>query len=159
LDSLVQEAWAVIFLNFEMEDHKVLEDVLADPDASTASLIEWFVGIFEPARDASGWMRLEALVANRGANTPLPSVELIRLRIIDVYRELLTKFGFLTGANWSEDKIEAALITLTGLPLGITSMMPTELTESRRHELARAAVRAALGVLELDPTSEQFRIK
>lgn len=150
LDALVQEAWAEIFLSFEMQDEAIVASILADPHASVSDLIEWAISIYSAERDDSGWMRLEALVASRSARVPMPAVEAIRTRIMGVYRELVHHVGLVPAEGWSEDKIEAVLVVLSGLPLGATSMMPRDMTEGARRELGAAYVRAAFGALEVD---------
>lgn len=150
LDALIQEAWAEIFLSYEMEDEAMVSAILKDPNASVSDLIDWAVSIYSADRDDSGWMRLEALVASRSARVPMPAVEAIRTRIMGVYRELVHHVGLVPAEGWSEDKIEAVLVLLSGMPLGATAMMPREMNEGARRELGTAYVRASFGALGVD---------
>jgi AcrR family transcriptional regulator len=153
LDTLIQHAWAEIFLNYELEDNQLLDEIFASPGTSVQDLVEWAAGIFHADRDDSGWMRLEALVANRAAGTPLPSVDAIRLRILDVYREMFVRVGLIPESGWPEERIEAALVLICGLPLGATAMMSRSMSDATRSEMAAAMIRAGFAILDVDPDS------
>lgn len=154
LDGLLKTAWARLFRSYEGLDQQVLETLLAKDNLTPQDLRDWFVSLFDPARDRGAWLRLEALVANRIGREPEPEVEAIRNEVINIYQHILQRVGLMQGESWPQPKVEAAMVLLTGIPLGVSAMMPTEMSIEIRNELAAAAVRAAAAVLELDLMSE-----
>jgi len=143
-EELIAEAYARIFRGLTDEDIEAATGFSREPELLRQQLVGFYTQLLSPQRTPQRWARLEALAHARINSFVAERIEQTRRELV---KHLTALYLQLSDWPFPRDRVEAFATVMLSIPLGLTAMLPMELTELEIDQIAQTWAELTIGWL------------